>query len=120
LEVERILAKLGKNPFELLKEDQEEGFIANAIVEKQVSALNESLINFFKQGISSSNGARFSRANIASICQICNLVNHIASIYLRIGNLKPKCGKCGLLHGTKNCGLRCGYYTNMGHIIDQC
>ncbi len=34
LEVERILVELGKIVIELLKEDQEEGFIVNAIVDK--------------------------------------------------------------------------------------
>lgn len=34
LEVERILVELGEILIELLKEDQEEGFIANKIVEK--------------------------------------------------------------------------------------
>ncbi len=34
LEIERILVELGEIPIELLKEDQEEGFITNAIVEK--------------------------------------------------------------------------------------
>lgn len=34
LEVEWVLAKLGETPFELLKEKQEEGAMANTTVEK--------------------------------------------------------------------------------------
>jgi len=43
----KILIELGKTPFELLK-DEQEGVVANVVVEKQVSALNGSIINFFK------------------------------------------------------------------------
>ncbi len=116
LEIEKNLVELGEIPFELLKEDQEEGFIVDAIVEKQVNALNESFINFFRQGISSNNGTGTSRANTISIRQLCNFVDHIAFIYSKIGDLKPKCDECGLLHRIKNCGLKCGYYTSMGHM----
>ncbi len=50
LEVERVLAKLGETPFELLKEDQEENMgTIETIVEKQVQVLNESLINLLKR-----------------------------------------------------------------------
>jgi len=37
-----------------------------------------------------------------------------------IGNLKPKCVKCGLPHKMKNCGVKCGYYSSMGHTKDKC
>ncbi len=37
-----------------------------------------------------------------------------------IGNLKPKCVKCGLPHKTKNYGVKCGYYSSMGHTKDKC
>jgi hypothetical protein len=85
--------------------DKQEGVMDNAIVEKQVSVLNESLINFLKQGITLGHGARFSGVIIAFICQICGFGDHVASICPRIGDLKPKCGKCGLPHKTKNFGL---------------
>jgi hypothetical protein len=116
----RVLAKLGETPFELLKNEQEEGTVENVIVEKKVSVLNESLINFLKQGITLGHGVGFSSVIIASICQICGFGDHVASICLRIGDLKPKCGKCGLPHKTKNCGLQCGYYNHMGHAKEWC
>ncbi len=52
LEVEWVLVKLGETLFEPLKEEQEDGIVVNVAVEKQISVFNESLINFFKQGVS--------------------------------------------------------------------
>jgi len=46
IEVERILGELGETPFEPLKEEQKEGTDDNTM-EKQVVALNSTLINFF-------------------------------------------------------------------------
>ncbi len=46
IEVERILGELGETPFKPLKEEQEEGTDDNTM-EKQVVALNSTLINFF-------------------------------------------------------------------------
>ncbi len=39
LKVDQILIELGETPFELLKEEQEDGVAAHAIGEKQVSAI---------------------------------------------------------------------------------
>lgn len=83
--------------------------MTDVIVEKQISALSDSLINAFRQGTSSSHEVRSPNANTFSMCQICNLVDHVATIC-------PKCGKWCFPHRTVNCGLRCGYYTSMGHI----
>jgi hypothetical protein len=46
-EVERVLGELGETPFEPLKEEQEEG-IEETIMEKQVTALNETLLQFLQ------------------------------------------------------------------------
>ncbi len=46
-EVERVLGELGETPYEPLKEEQEEKTLESN-VEKQVTALNNTLINFFK------------------------------------------------------------------------
>jgi hypothetical protein len=45
IEVERVLGELGETPFKPLKEEREEGTKDNT-VEKQVAALNNTLINF--------------------------------------------------------------------------
>jgi hypothetical protein len=120
LEIEKALAKLGEIPFELLKDEHEGVATYDVVVEKQVNVLNESLINFFKQGITLGNGVGSFGASTTSICHICSLVDHVATICPRIGDLKPKCGKCGLPHRTKNCGSRSGYYTSLGHMEDLC
>jgi len=70
LEVERVLAKLKETPFELMKDEQEEGLTTNVVVDKKVSALNESLINFFRQGITPSHGTRSPSISTVPICQI--------------------------------------------------
>jgi hypothetical protein len=90
--------------------------VANAVVEKQISVLNGSVIKFFKQGITLSHVTWSSSVITTSICQICGFGDHVASIYPKIGDLKLKCGKCGPPHRTKNYGLQCGYYNDMGHI----
>jgi predicted component of viral defense system (DUF524 family) len=52
-EVERVLGELGETPFEALREEQEEG-IEETIMEKQVTALNNTLVNFFKRSVPNS------------------------------------------------------------------
>jgi len=46
-EVEKVLGELGETPYESLREEQEEE-TSGSNVEKQVAALNDTLINFFK------------------------------------------------------------------------
>jgi hypothetical protein len=46
-EVERVLGELGETPFEALREEQEEG-IEETIMEKQVTTLNNTLVNFLR------------------------------------------------------------------------
>jgi len=46
-EVERVLGELGETPYEPLREEQEEES-SETMMEKQVTALNNTLINFFK------------------------------------------------------------------------
>ncbi len=47
-DVERVFGELGETSFEPLKEEQEEGMHNDTLLEKQVSTLNESFINFLK------------------------------------------------------------------------
>jgi len=50
LEFERVLAKLGETPFEMLKEEHEKNMMVGKIImEKHVQLLNESLINLLKR-----------------------------------------------------------------------
>ncbi len=52
-ELERVLGELGETPFEPLKEEHEEG-IEETMMEKQVTALNNTLVNFFKRDVPNS------------------------------------------------------------------
>jgi hypothetical protein len=49
-ELERVLGELGETPFEPLKQEQEEG-VSETMMEKQVTTLNNTLINFFKGNV---------------------------------------------------------------------
>jgi hypothetical protein len=46
-EFERVLGELGETPYEPLREEQEEE-TSETMMEKQVTMLNNTLINFFK------------------------------------------------------------------------
>ncbi len=59
LEVEWVLAKLGKTSFLLMKEEHENGVMIVAMVEKQVNVFNESFIILFRKQIES--WSRFSK-----------------------------------------------------------
>jgi len=69
IEVERVLGELGETPFEPLKEEREEG-TEDDTVEKQVAALNSTLINFFK-GNGQAPTSASSSSNVLGVCQIC-------------------------------------------------
>jgi hypothetical protein len=80
-EVKRVLGELGETPFEALREEQEEG-IEETIMEKQVTALNNTLVNFFKRSVPSSTPS--SSSTISSGCQLCNGGDHIATACPRL------------------------------------
>jgi len=46
--LERVLGEIGETPFEPLKEEQNEG-VEETLMEKQVTALNDTLINLIKR-----------------------------------------------------------------------
>ncbi len=45
--LERVLSELGKTPYEPFKKEQEDG-VLETMMEKQVTTLNNTFINFFK------------------------------------------------------------------------
>ncbi len=51
IEVERVLGELGETPFEPFKEERDE-VTEDTIMERQVTTLNETLINLFKGVVS--------------------------------------------------------------------
>ncbi len=117
IEVERVLGELGETPFELLKEEQEEGS-EETIMEKQVTALNETLVNFFKGIVR--NPKASSSSTVIGGCQICKGRDHLATTCPRMNEAQPKCAKCGMPHRIENCGVKCTYCSGLGHSEDRC
>ncbi len=117
IEVERVLGELGEMPFEPLKEEQEEG-TEEIVMEKQVTALNETLVNFFKGTVR--NPEASSSSTVMGGCQICKGGDHLATTCPRLNEAQPKCAKCGMPHRTENYGVKCTYCSGLGHSEDRC
>ncbi len=92
-ELKRVLGELGETPYELLKEEQEEG-VAETMMEKQVNALNNTLINFLKGNVP--RPVTTSSSSMSARCQICKGRDHIATACPRLNEPWPKCAKCGM------------------------
>jgi hypothetical protein len=75
-EVERVLGELGETPYEPLREEQEEE-TSESNVEKQVTALNNTLINFFKGNANDPTSS--SSSIVFGGCQICRGYGHYLS-----------------------------------------
>ncbi len=116
-EVERVLGELGETPYEPPKEEQEEGS-AQTIMEKQVTALNNTLINFFKGAVP--NPVASSSSTAFGGCQICRGGDHMATTCPRLNEARPKCAKCKMPHRTENCGIKCSFCSGLGHSEDRC
>jgi len=67
-ELERVLGELGETPYEPLREEQEEE-TSDTMMEKQVTVLNNTLINFFKGTMH--NPEASSSSIMFGGCQIC-------------------------------------------------
>jgi hypothetical protein len=101
--LERVLGEFGETPYELLKEEQEED-VSKTMMEKQVIALNNTLINFFKGSVPNLDAS--SSSTMFRGCQICKGGNHLATTYPRLNEPRPKCAKCGMPHKIENCGRK--------------
>jgi hypothetical protein len=117
IEVEKVLGELGETPYEPLREEQEED-TSESIVEKQVIALNNTLINFFKGN--SHDLASSSSSTTFGGCQLYKGKDHMATACPRQNEARPKCVKCNLPHRTENCGVKCTFCTGLGHSEDKC
>jgi hypothetical protein len=116
-ELERVLGEIGETPYEPLKEEQEEG-VEETLMEKHVTALNNTLVNFFKRSVPNSIASSFSTTSGG--CQICKGGDHIATACSRLNEPRPKCAKCGMFHRTENCGIKCSFCVGLGHSEDRC
>jgi predicted aspartyl protease len=113
-ELERVLGELSETPYEPLKEEQEEG-VAETMMEKQVNAFNDTLVNFMKGKLVTS-----SSSNMSTMCQICRGGDHTTLACPRLNEPRPKCAKCGMPHRTENCGVKCSFCAGLGHSEDRC
>jgi len=116
-ELERVLGELGETPFEPLKEEQEEG-VAETMMERQVTTLNNTLINYLKGNVS--NPIATSTSTMIGGCQICKGGDHIAITCPRLNEPRPKCAKCGMSHRIENCGIKCSFCSGLGHSEERC
>jgi len=116
-ELERVLGELGETPFAPLKEEQEEG-VTKTMMEKQVTALNNTLINFLKGNVP--NLVTSSSPTMFGGCLICKGGDHIATVCSRLNEPRPKCAKCGMSHRTENYGIKCSFCSGLGHSKDRC
>ncbi len=116
-EVERVLGEFGETPFEPLKEEHEERGVETSM-EHQVATLNDTLINFFKRGVPNSTPS--SSSIQFKECQVCKGKDHIATLCPSLNEPWPKCAKCGMLHRTENCGIKCSFCSSLGHSEDRC
>jgi len=117
IKVERILGELGETPYEALREEQEED-TSESTMEKQVTALNNTLINLFKGNSHDSTPSSSSTA--FGGWQLCKGKDHMAIACPRLHEAWPKCAKCHLPHRTENCGVKCTFCTGLGHSKDKC
>jgi predicted aspartyl protease len=116
-EVERVLNELGETLYEPLREEQEED-ASESTMEKQVTALNNTLINFFKGNLHDS--ASTSSSTAFGVCQLCKGKDHMATPCPRLNEARPKCAKCNQPHRTENCGVKCTFCIGLGHSEDKC
>jgi len=117
IELERVLGEIGETPFEPLKEEQDKG-VEETLMEKQVTALNDTLVNLIKRNVP--NSITSSSSTMSSGCQICKGGDHIATACPRLNEPRPKCTKCGMSHRTENCGVKCSFCAGLGHSEDRC
>ncbi len=83
--LERVLGELGETPYEPLKEEQEG--VLETMMEKHVSALNNTLINFFKGNVHNSKAT--SSSIVFKGCQICKRGDHLATTCSRLNGPQP-------------------------------
>jgi hypothetical protein len=87
-------------------------------VEKQVAALNNTIIHLFKGN--SHDPKSSSSSAVFGACQLCKGGDHMATACPRLNETRPKCAKCNMPHRTKNCGIKCTFCAGLGHSEDKC
>jgi hypothetical protein len=115
--VEKVLGELGETPYESLPEEHEEE-APESNVEKQVVALNNTIVHLFKGN--SHDPKSSSSSDVFGACQLCQSGDHMATACLRLNEARPKCAKCHMSHRTENYGIKCTFCAGLGHSEDKC
>jgi len=115
-EVERVLAELRETPYEPLREEQEEE-ISEGKVERQVKALNNALIYFFK-GNARNPACSFS-SSVVEECQICKKGDHLATTCPRLNEARLRYAKCNMLHRMENFRVKYTSCAESGYSEDK-
>ncbi len=83
-----------------------------------MTALNNTLVNFFRRDVP--NSIASSSSTMSSGCQLCKGGDHIATACPRLNETRPKCAKCNMPHRIENCGIKCSFCAGLGHSEDRC
>jgi hypothetical protein len=117
--IEKVLGNLGETQCDPLREEKDENAIGESSIDKQLLALNETLIHFFRESGNRS-GAGANSSGSTSRCQLCQVNDHTAMACPKHNDMWPKCNKCGGGHRAKNCGIKCSFCNGLGHLEDHC
>jgi hypothetical protein len=88
------------------------------MMEKQITTLNNTLINFFKGSVPNPNAT--SSSTMFEGCHIYKEGDHLTIAYPRLNESQAKCAKCGMSHRIENCGIKCFFCASLGHSEDRC
>jgi hypothetical protein len=116
IEVEKVLAELGETPYEPLREEQEEEALENNM-EKQVDALKNALINFFKGNALNPEPSSYS--TMSEECQICGARGHIATSCPRLNEARLNYAECNMPHRTEGGEIKSTYCAGLEHSEDE-
>jgi hypothetical protein len=114
--VEKVMGELGETPYEPLREEQEEE-TSESNMEKQVNALNNALINFFREDVL--NPASSSYSTMFEGCQIYRRRDHVATTCPRLNEAWLRFAKCNMPHRIKNSGSEHTFCVELGHSKDK-
>jgi hypothetical protein len=88
------------------------------MMEKQITTLNKTLINFFKGSVPNPNAT--SSSTMFGGCHVCKGRDHLTTACPRLNEPWPKCAKCGMSHKIENCGIKCSFCASLSHLEDRC
>lgn len=92
--------------------------MVETMMEKQVSALNNTFISLFRGSML--NSGITSSSAIFGGYQIYKGEDHLTTTCPKLNEPWPKCAKCGLSYQTENCEIKCTLCSDLGHSKYRC